>query len=239
MITIIHPSRSRPQLAYQTALRWVERIGLPETEFEYILSLDNDDPELWSYKNKFPCLNFTIFRGDNRSAIDAINFPAKFYSAYRGQEENSKDFLIVISDDFDCPEYWGKSLIKETIDNYKSWILKTKDGIQDWVITLPIMDWHYYRIFNYVYYPDYKHAWSDTEMTCVAELTGRIQRSDLFFEHKHHSLTGKKDKTSDRSDSFFEQGRTTFQQRININFNLPEHWIVSKMSPNVYSRMRQ
>lgn len=238
MVTIIHPSRSRPKIAYETALRWIERIGLPETEFEYILSLDNDDPELWNYKNHFPCLNFTIFRGDNRSAIDAINFPAKFYSAYRGQEENSKDFLIVISDDFDCPEDWGRAL-KKSICNDLDRVYKTEDGIQDWIITLPIMGWDYYKRFGYVYHPSYSHMFADTELTCVAEMTvgwSQLLGAPVTFKHLCESIP--KDDLNKRNDSTFEEGRKNFIERKKRNFDLKPEEIKFPMPNNVYTRMQ-
>jgi len=234
MITIIHPSRSRPKIAYETALKWIQRIGLPETEFEYILSLDNDDPDLWSYKNKFPCLNFTIFRSDNRSCIDAINTPAKFYSAYRGCEEGSKDFLIVMSDDFNCPENWGQKLI--TSRHRVDWILKTNDGIQQWIITLPIMDWVYYRRFNYVYHPDYQHCFCDTEMTLVADLLDRKIISSLMFIHRPDGPI--QDSVSKKADSTFELGRKTFIERKAKNFDLKMEEIIGPWPTNVYTRMQ-
>src|SRR6267154_3208565 len=131
MITIIHPSRSRPSQAYNTALTWIKKIGLPDSEFEYILSVDNDDPYRWDYKWVLPITNFTTFRGDNRSAIDAVNMPARFYSSYRGKPG---DFLIVISDDFECLADWGTSL-KIALENKEDFLIKTWDGIQPWIVT--------------------------------------------------------------------------------------------------------
>jgi len=239
MVTIIYPSRGRPQQAKETAEKWISRIGLQQDQFELILSLDNDDLELWNYPIHMPCVNYTIFRGDNRSAIDAINTPARFYSAYRNEPN---DFLIVISDDFDCPENWGLDLdvfsTSQIIFGSK-WILKTQDGIQPWVITLPIMSWDYFRLFNYIYHPDYLHDWCDTEMTCVAELLGLKTEGSLKFPHNHYSITSKvKDATAERADSHFEQGRKVFQERINRNFDLPADQIVGTMTPNFYTRMK-
>lgn len=234
-MTIIHPSRSRPKIAYQTALRWIERIGLPEDQFEYILSLDNDDLELWSYKNKFPCLNFTIFRAPNRSAIDAINLPAKFYSVYRGQEPNSKDFLIVISDDFDCPDNWGTILIS-LMRGETDWILKTNDGIQEWIITLPIMDWIYYRRFNYIYHPAYEHSFSDTEMSLVADLLKRRTFSPIMFTHRPDGPLH--DEVSKKADATFESGKKIFIERKAKNFDLKPEEIIGTCPENVYTRMQ-
>lgn len=235
MITIIHPSRGRPEQALKTAMMWIDRIGLQDTEFEYILSLDSDDPEQWEYPRHLPILNFTVFRQPNKNAIEAINFAAKWYSDHRKLPE---DFLIVISDDFECPAGWGASLIalRSAGDD---WIMKTVDGIQPWVITLPIMSWGYFNRFGYVYHPSYNHAWSDTEMTCVAELTGRLIFRDIEFKHNHYTVGGVKDAISERADAHFEQGRKVFQERINKNFDLTPEQIVGTMTPNVYTRMKQ
>jgi len=233
MVTVIHPSRGRPQLALETGRKWIANSGVPETEIEYILSLDGDDPELWNYSNKFPTLNFSTFIHPNRSAIDAINVVAQWYSKYRGEPG---DFLIVISDDFECPEGWAKSL-QIIMDGKIDWILKTDDGIQDWVITLPIMDWVYFNRFGYVYHPSYKHAWCDTEMTLVAELVNRNTVSPMKFKHNHYSDGGVKDKIYERSDAWFEEGRNNFLQRGKTLFGLSTDDIKGTMTPSVYSEM--
>jgi len=231
VITIIHPSRGRPEQAFKTAMMWIDRIGLPDTEFEYILSLDSDDMELWNYPRHLPILNFTVFRQPNKSAIEAINFAAKWYSDHRKLPE---DFLIVISDDFECPEGWGLKLIAHRSAG-DDWIMKTQDGIQDWLITLPIMSWKYFNRFGYVYHPSYLHAWSDSEMTCVAELTGRLIFRTIAFKHNHYTVGGLKDAISERADAHFEQGRKNFEDRAFKFFDLTEEQMTGKMSPNIYS----
>lgn len=237
MITLIHPSRSRPKQARETAMKWIQWSGLGDDQIEYILSLDNDDPELWSYKTKgFTITNVTIFRSDNRSAIDAINIPAKFFSAYRNEPGN---FLIVISDDFDCPQDWGIKLLQvlKQKPNQSDWILKTPDGIQEWVITLPIMDWVYYKRFGYVYHPDYRHCFCDTEMTAVGDLTGRLLSTfKIEFYHRPHGQI--KDNVSERADATFEIGKKLFIERKARHFDLKPEDILGQLPDNVYSRMR-
>lgn len=239
MITIIHASRNRPQLAIATAKKWIDRIGLPQDEFEYVMSLDSDDPELWNYSNKFPCLNFTRLINENKSAVEAINVAAEFYSKHRGKP---RDFLIVISDDFDCFEGWGSYLIS-LMQEKKDWILKTYDGIQDWVITLPIMDWDYYNRFGYVYHPDYQHCFCDTEMTCVAELIRRLHTNPAspsnYFYHDHYSTRGlQKDFLYERNDATFESGKKIFIERKKRNFDIKPANIIGYMTDNVYTRMQ-
>lgn len=234
MITILHPSRSRPQQAIVTAKKWIDRIGLSQDEFEYVMSLDADDPSLWGYTRKMPCLNFTTLINNNRSAIDAINVAASFYSKHRGK---SGDFLIVVSDDFDCPENWGyilKSLLHFPDDS----VYKFFDGIQDWVITLPIMGWKYYNRFGYVYHPSYFHQFCDTELACVAELIGKLKiipKELVIFKHLCESIP--KDDLNKRNDATFEEGKRNFIERKKRNFDLNPEDIKFPMTDNVYTRM--
>lgn len=238
MVTIIFPSRGRPKKATATAMEWVAKCGLPLSEIELIFSLDSDDPELWNYPRQFPLENFSVFINPNRSAIDAINEVAEFYFDHRGKGDNRENFLIVISDDFECHEGWGWSLKNiNTAIGKKDWILKTQDGIQDWVITLPIMDWAYYNRFGYVYHPSYKHGWADTELTLVAELTNRIIVTAVKFKHNHYSIGATKDKIYERSDAWFEEGRNNFLQRGKDLFGLSKEEVRGTMTPNVYSEM--
>lgn len=227
MISIIHPSRGRPKLANATASRWVERAG---TAVEYILSLDYDDPMLRDYGPTFTVdVPYKSVTSANESAIEAINRAATYAKG---------EILVVISDDFSCPENWGQK-IEEMMIMRKDWILKTQDGIQDWVITLPLMDRAYYERFGYIYHPDYKHAWCDTEMTYVAELLDRKYTSMLRFTHHHYSAGGTFDKTYERADKWFEQGRRVFQERVNKNFDLTPDQIKGRVKDNYYSRMKQ
>lgn len=235
MVTIIHPSRSRPQLAMATAKKWIERVGLPQEEFEYVMSLDSDDPKIFGYSIKMQCLNYTTLINKNKSAIEAINVAAAFYAKHRGKPG---DFMIVISDDFDCPEDWGASL-KKSIGNETDRVYKTNDGIQDWIITMPIMGWDYYNRFGYIYHPSYKHMFCDTELTCVAEMTvgwSQLIGTPVTFKHLCESIP--KDYLNKRNDATFEEGKRNFIERKKRNFDLKPEDIKFPMSDNVYTRMQ-
>lgn len=206
MISILHPSRSRPEKAFNTSRNWLANAGC---DVEYILSVDTDDPSLQEYKKVF---NYSrIIEGHNRSAIDAINGAA---AVSQGQ------ILIVLSDDFDCPPLWGKQIL-DSVQGKTDWIMKTPDGIQKWIITMPIMDRTYYERFGYIYYPEYLHMFCDTEITCVADLTGRKIEAAIGFRHDHYSVGGAaKDSVSDRADRTWAQGEKLFLDRYRKNFDL-------------------
>lgn len=217
MISLIHPSRSRPEVAVDAAIKWIRGAGEP---IEYILSIDNDDSKKESYLNRFSQnwlldefgpVRHGMIRNDNRSAIDAINNAAK---------ECTGDIIVVMSDDFYCPPQWATALLRLT-EGKTDWIAKTHDGIQNWIITLPIMDRTYYNRFGYVYYPEYRHMFCDTEMTCVGDLLQKTIKLDIPFRHNHYSTgASKKDLVSERADSTWGQGEALFIERARKNFDL-------------------
>lgn len=201
-ITIIHPSRSRPQQALATQKKWLANADHPE-RIEYLFSLDLDDPLRKKYKAPRILLN------NNRSAIAAINYAAHF---------STGDLLIVVSDDFDCPPHWDTRLL-EALGGARDFLVKTQDGIQKTLITLPIMDRTYFERFHYIYHPDYLHMFSDQEMTAVGHLLGRVFNVDMLFEHKHYS-TGKsrRDAVNVKNNKSWDQGKRLFNERLKTNF---------------------
>jgi len=206
IISLIHPSRSRSQKAIYAAKRWLTEAGEP---IDYICSIDSDDPEKELYYSLF--LGRRIVCKDNRSAIDAINNAAK---------EAIGDIFVVMSDDFDCPSQWATALLRLTEDK-TDWIAKTNDGIQRWIITLPIMDRAYYNRFGYVYHPDYRHMFCDTHMSAVADLLGRRINLDMTFKHNHYSVgKSERDEINIRADKTWAQGEFTFMKHYRNNFGL-------------------
>lgn len=239
MISILHPSRQRPDISLQTLKKWVARA---DTHLEIIISIDHDDPQRTKYVdnvfefvddvpliliqdkvadyNEAIATNYTtgeeghsiiLIINKNRNAIDAINQAAK---------SASKDIFIVVSDDTDCPEHWDSAILRE-VGGRKDWIMKTQDGIQPWLITMTLMDRTYYNRFGYIYYPGYDHLWADTELTAVADLTGRVIHSDLLFPHLHPSVgKAENDELYDRNNKTWQQGSDLFYKRGRNNFDL-------------------
>lgn len=209
-ITCIHPSRGRSGIAIKVAKEWLSKA---DGEIEYIISIDQSDPDKHKYLHaiNWEASGLMYHEWDNKSAIEAINNAAKHVDG---------DILIVVSDDFDCPEHWDTLLLK-ALDGKEDFCVKTKDGIQPTLMTLPILDRKYYERFGYIYHPDYIHMYSDQEMTAVAHMLGRNLDVDILFEHKHYS-TGKfkKDAISIRNDKSYAQGKQVFDRRLRSNFGI-------------------
>ena len=183
---------------------------------EYILSLDTDDSSISEYTKAFQSMDDKVRLVENnnqQSAIHAINNAAKLTQG---------KILIVVSDDFDCPLHWDEKL-RTALKDKEDFVVKTKDGLQPFIITLPIMDRVYYNRFGYIYYPEYKHMYSDTDMSCVGHMLDRTITLDIHFPHRHYSNRAMaKDVMNVKNDSTYKQGEIIFKERKKINFGI-EH----------------
>lgn len=214
MISLIHPSRGRPEQSLKTIFNWHSKC-LNKNDVQIIVCLDNDDVKLDQYDYVHPelydaLIDFCV--ADNKSAIEAIN---------RGARISMGNIMIVVSDDTDCPVHWDK-IITDAVRGQRDFVMKVDDGIQKNIVTMPIMDGTYYERYGYIYNPIYKHAFSDKELTEVAKRTKKlIKRMDIKFPHNHYSVTGEQpDATYKRSNAHYESGKALYQQRLKRNFDL-------------------
>ena len=200
-ITIIHPSRARAEIANKVRTEWLNKA---DGIVEYVFSLDNDDVQGTLYEGN--CIY-----NNNRSAIDAINKAAEIATG---------DLFVVVSDDFDCPEHWD-SLLIWGLQGKSDYCVKTQDGLQPTLMTLPIMDRIYYERFGYIYHPDYRHMFCDQEMTAVAHMLGKVITLPLVFPHNHYT-TGKfqRDAVTLRNNATWQQGERVFNERLKNNFGI-------------------
>lgn len=217
-LSVLHPSRGRPQKSFDTIRGWMGSRSKCGVEVEFIIMLDEDDPELKNYNAiyKFDNKDYSYFRhyvDNNKSSVEAINTAAKCALG---------DIFIVVSDDTEPLKCWDCVLEKE-LAGKTDFILKTQDGIQPWIITQPILDRAYYNRFGYIYHPGYQHLFCDTELTCVADILGRKITSNLLFPHNHYSI-GKAtlDSVYSKNDRTNEQGEKLFLERYARNFDLPK-----------------
>lgn len=209
-ITIIHPSRSRPEQAEATIKLWLGN-AKDKSQIEYLLSVDHNDKDLKRYKAIAERNGIKTHIALNKSAIEAIN---------RAARKAQGNLLIVVSDDFLAEKDWDEKLLKE-LEGKEDYIVKTVDCIQPTLITLPIMDRKYYERFDYIYEKGYLHMFCDEEMTTVGHMLGKVINSDLVFEHIHYS-TGKfkKDEISVKNDKSWNQGKKHFNERLKTNFGI-------------------
>lgn len=226
--SLLHPSRARYHKSINTVGKWIEKSI--KRDFEVIISIDESDPYKEQYRRqyttgRFDNPNVRLIVNSNRSAVEAINNAAKV---------SEGEILIVVSDDTDAIHGWDK-IISEAIGTHKDFVLKVYDGIQDWIVTMPIMDRAYYERFGYVYHPDYKHMFCDTHLTHVADALQRlIIRNDIVIPHLHHSLNkSPKDELTKRIENTFNEGKSVYLRLLRQNFQLDSSvniWRLSKQA---------
>lgn len=200
-LSIIHPSRSRPHQALDTCHRWLTNLSGSYT-WEYILSVDESDPKLSEYRGLFDPISMCI--NDNNNLVQAAN---------KAVAKSTGKIIILISDDFFCYKNWDVDIVSAL--KSRSGVLKTFDGVQKWICTLPCMTRDYYDAQGYFYDPGTIHMFSDTLMTHKADLEGKlIVRNDIVFRHNHYSLfKGQpKDAVNEKADSTWGQGEKVYLQ---------------------------
>lgn len=210
-ISIIHPSRSRPEQALDTIVHWLSRISR-NFNVEYILSLDSSDPDLGTY---------TMFESDSNFPAIVINDnQCLVHAANKAATHSKGDILVLVSDDFKCFKDWDLAIIS-ALDG-KSGVLKTFDGVQRYIVTLPIMTRDYYDEQGYIYHPSYRHLFCDTDQTHKADLQKKlIIRNDIVFKHNHYSIGGQpKDEVNKKADLTWAQGEKVYLDRCRNKFGL-------------------
>lgn len=195
--TIIHPSRTRCEIARQSAHRCIERFDISKGDtLEYILSLDNDDHYVSCYQQWADEYGIHLIVNQNRSLVDACN---------NGALISTGDCLIVLSDDFETPENWN-TLLKEKIGENDFYGILINDGISAAslsIMSLPILSRKLYLKLGYLYHPDFFSLYADNALLDVCiKLDCLIDARDLVFQHHHYSVgLSKHDATYARENS--------------------------------------
>ena len=217
-ISLLHPSRGRPLQALNTYSHWIMQSS-KDNVIEHILSLDSDDISLNEYHSFFHSSKFII--APNKNLVEAANIGAK---------ETTGDIIVLLSDDFECYKNWDVDIVNVFLGMQKlyssmAYVLKTNDGCEDWIVTLPIMGREYYLMQGYIYHPDTKHLFCDTIQTHKAELEGRlIVRKDFVFNHRHpmYDKSIPMDDVYKRSNASWEQGKAIYLREVRNSFGLKD-----------------
>lgn len=224
-ISLIHPSRSRPEKAFKTVNHWFDKgnpthiLGI-DIEVEYILSIDKSDPSGLEYAEKFAVWKTMMFENshivvsDNNSVVEATNKAAK---------KATGDVLVYLSDDFSCPPSWNLLIQQEFKDATTPRLVKVDDMLQKFdvpVLTIPIMNRALYERLGYFFHPEYKSMHVDCDLYETVKRLGALKLCPhLKFPHEHVSI-GKApmDETYRRSSAHWDQGLEVFRRRQKQNF---------------------
>ena len=211
-ISLIHPSRGRPQLAHYNYRNWLGKAS-GNHAIEHWLSLDSNDPELKHYRKLFKGLT-NIITADNHNVVQATNAAARNVTG---------NMIIYLSDDFHCPQNWDSELVN-MVPQQPEYLLWVNDGIQgaNSMLTIPVMSAALHHSLGYFWHPDYESMWVDVDLWHVCQRRNvLLSCQHLLFEHKHYSI-GKAvyDDTYREHDNAARQsqGRSVFERRKAADF---------------------
>jgi hypothetical protein len=218
LITVIGASRNRPEKMADVIENWSKK-AYDKSRIDFVVSLDDNDEKLELYKklldrkSKDLDVKINLLVNENKNTVQAIN---------RCKSYISGDLIIVFSDDTDCPENWDEALLKIDKKGLEDFIIKTRDGISEDLITMPIFSKSYLIKKEYIYNPIYSHMFCDTELTSVSHMEEVvIESNNLFFNHLHYSQGDReKDYIDDKNQETFYTGMDLFKNRYRIYFGL-------------------
>lgn len=249
-LSIIHPSRGRSQMAFETAKLWAKNASNPEN-IQYILSMDRDDPEHDAYMKLFgPLVDNTekIFGigvgvfNNNKNVVDAMNTPIGLVKG---------EIIIGLSDDFSCEPGWDDYILALLAPdgNTKEEALQVYDGnleMSKHVLTLPILTKKLVDKLGYIYYPKYNGWAADQDLGEMCNAMGILKKDDTkLFEHLHWRNNKRpQDGTDGRHDNFEQnqKGRAILELRRQNNFGITKNQnmvIVTSLAPKHENSINQ
>jgi hypothetical protein len=212
LISLLHPSRGRPQKSFENSKEWIEKAGC---EVELIVAIDTDDAHVSEYFDMY-CRqpNTSIFSRHNKYLVEATNEAAR---------RANGNIFVYLSDDFKCPDNWGQLVLKEFENENRPCLIKVDDCLQKFhvpVLTIPIMNRALYEKLGYFWYPDYKSMFVDEDLYWTATKLGALKNCPhLKFPHEHCSIgKAENDETYKRSAANWDQGKALFAQRKAAGF---------------------
>jgi hypothetical protein len=209
MISLIHPSRGRPEKSHDNTIDWIILAGCA---VECIVSIDSDDPKWQEYVKTY--YTYTVLINNNTSVVEATNHAAK---------QAKGDILLYLSDDFKCFPNWGKAVEAEFANYSGPTLIKVDDCLQKFhvpVLTIPIMNRELYTKLGYFFHPDFKSMFCDEHLYWKTMQLGALKFAPhLKFEHCHVSVgKAQDDETYRRSAKNWEQGKAMFAKHKSAGF---------------------
>lgn len=207
MISLLHPSRGRPEKSLLNSQEWIDKAGC---EVQIVVSIDDNDPTSTKYWDNYEYMpRVSLLEGVHTSVVDATNHAARYAK---------HDILVYLSDDFKCFDNWGLAVQKEFQGENRPLLIKVDDCLQKFdvpVLTIPIMNRSLYERLGYFWHPGYKSMFVDEDLYWTSRKLGALKNCEhLKFSHEHPA-NGKApdDETYRRSAANWEQGKEFFKQR--------------------------
>jgi hypothetical protein len=160
-------------------------------EVEYLIGVDDNDPDADEYKRLFSTLSkygrVVVNVSDSRCNVEALNRLGPLMSP-------TTELIVGIEDDHGTCPYWDTELFKmlEGVDNFKDIrFIGVSDGMRAYGNDLLYFTVNraWYARFGWFVYPEYTGWFADNDFHRVAErLNCIVHAPHLVFQHRHHTL---------------------------------------------------
>ncbi len=217
-LLIKFPTRNRPNKFLKVLNTYVKNLDDKTTKIIVSCDLDDDTMTEEHIKDVIKQYdNVTMFYGNNKSKIEAINADL---------DNVDFDILLLASDDM-IPIVKGfDTIIKNKMLEYypnTDGVLWFNDGYQgNKLNTLCILGKKYYDRFGYIYNPEYISVWSDNEFMDVGNiLKKQIYFDEVIIQHQHPDWGfGNRDMIHTNNSVNESKDRQTYIRRKEKNFEL-------------------
>lgn len=228
-----YPTRERP-LKFAKCLDQYYRLMDSDSDYEFVVTVDNDDPEMNNpevirFLNNVPKLTYRF--GDSKTKIEAINADIP---------DTDWDILVLISDDM-IPEVenFDNIIRKKMTEHFPDTdgVLWFFDGWRKDLNTLCILGRKYYDRFGYIYHPDYKSFWCDAEFTEVANKLGKqVYIDQIIIRHLHPDIVMQDKETYEKFAAFLPE--YTNQGSFGHDLLWKKNGALDKIDNDIYDRRK-
>lgn len=187
-------------------------------DFQILISADKDDPEMTAITDcKYP--NSTIYYGESKSKVDAINRDVEF-------AEPDWDIIVNMADDMRWIFYGFDDIIRQQFaDGDLDKLIHIPDqDAKNLLATMYIAGRTYYERLNYIYNPIYSSLFCDNEAQAIAKYLGKYYYVDcpgiLIHLNSAYGHLPKDDLFIEQQIIGYSTDMETFNKRQKINFGL-------------------
>jgi hypothetical protein len=186
-ITLMHPSRGRPEQALHALRMWCGRTALP-LRVKHILSIDSSDEQAPAYERLFADCQSIIVKQDNQTMVDALN------ACLPHLPESGP--VVTLFDDMLPDDHWDVEIAHKWQPGK---LLKADCGTQLQTVCAGCSS--VFKRWGYIYYPGYISMYADNDYQEHAELEKLFAICDLRISHNHPAHgTAETDATYERQN---------------------------------------
>lgn len=183
-ISIVHPTRGRPEQAARVRKQWLDAAADPE-RIEYIFAFSEDDEETRGLLSRFRHTLSPAGKLDQIGGTLVENYNA-------GTRASSGQIILTIQDDLHCPLHWDKQIeaaLAPYVDKKKPAALQIRDGYRTddllitFCVTRPTL-----KLFGFnggIVCPEYRGVFVDNDYTRLVHKRGILVPSDITLRHEH------------------------------------------------------